>query len=58
LLGDKPGNGSGTCIIFEKAEWDLLQFMKADKGMNMSINERLSMCADIGSAIMALHSYG
>jgi len=53
-----PRTEAVPVLIFEKAAWDLQQFMKVDKGMNMSINERLSMCADIGSAIMALHAYG
>ncbi|KAF8539826.1 hypothetical protein BDD12DRAFT_881587 [Trichophaea hybrida] len=44
-------------LVFEKAPWDLQQFMNVSEGMSMSINDRLNICADIGSAIMALHSY-
>ena len=45
-------------LVFEKATWDLQQFMNVSEGMNMTIDERLKICADIGSAIMALHAYG
>jgi len=45
-------------LVFEKAAWDLQQFMNVREGMNMSIDCRLKICADIGSAIMALHAYG
>jgi len=45
-------------LVFEKATWDLQQFMNVSEGMNMTIYERLKICADIGSAIMALHADG
>jgi hypothetical protein len=45
-------------LVFEKAAWDLQQFMNVQEGMHMSIDDRLKVCADIGSAIIALHSYG
>jgi hypothetical protein len=45
-------------LVFEKAAWDLKQFMNVGEGINMSIEDRLKVCADIGSAIMALHAYG
>jgi hypothetical protein len=45
-------------LVFEKAAWDLHQFMNVSEGMNMLIDDRLKICADIGSAIMALHAYG
>jgi serine/threonine protein kinase len=45
-------------LVFEKAAWDLQQFMNVYEGRNMSIDGRLKLCADIGSAIMALHDYG
>jgi serine/threonine protein kinase len=45
-------------LVFEKAAWDLHQFMNVPESMNMSIEERLKICADIGIAIMALHDYG
>jgi len=45
-------------LVFEKAAWDLQQFMNISEGMNMSIDDRLNVCADLGSAITALHAYG
>jgi len=45
-------------LTFEKAVWDLEQFMKVQEGMNLSIYDRLKICSDIGSAITALHAYG
>ncbi|KAF8538086.1 hypothetical protein BDD12DRAFT_911052 [Trichophaea hybrida] len=44
-------------LVFEKAAWDLKQFMNVHEGMNTSIDDRLKICAEIGSAIMALHAY-
>jgi len=45
-------------LVFEKASWDLQQFMKVREGMNMSFDDRLKLCADIGGAIAVLHAYG
>jgi len=45
-------------LVFEKAAWDLHQFMKVREGMNMSAEERLKICVDIGSAIVVLHANG
>ena len=45
-------------LIFEKASWDLQQFIKVREGMDMAIEDRLKICADIGGAIVALHAYG
>jgi hypothetical protein len=45
-------------LVFEKAAWDLQQFMNVHEGMNMSTDDRLKICADIGNAIHALHAYG
>ena len=45
-------------LVFEKASWDLQQFMNVREGMDMVVEDRLEICADIGSAIMALHAYG
>ena len=45
-------------LIFEKAPWDLQQFMNMPEGRNMVFEDRLKICADIGSAIAALHAYG
>jgi hypothetical protein len=45
-------------LVYEKVVWDLQQFMSTTEGMNMTIDNRLKICADIGYAIMALHAYG
>jgi len=45
-------------LVFEKASWDLQQFMNVSEGKNMPIDDRLKICADIGSAIMTLHAHG
>ena len=45
-------------LVFKKASWDLQQFMNVSEGKNMSIDDRLEICADIGNAIMTLHAYG
>ena len=45
-------------LVFEKATWDLQQFMNVREGMDMSFEDRLKICADVGDAIMALHAYG
>ena len=45
-------------LVFEKASWDLQQFMNVREGMDMSFEDRLKICADVGDAIMALHAYG
>ncbi|KAF8539361.1 kinase-like domain-containing protein, partial [Trichophaea hybrida] len=44
-------------LVFEKAAWDLEQFMNVSESRNMSMYERLNLCADIGSAIWTLHAY-
>jgi len=44
-------------LVFEKAAWDLQQFMNVSEGRNMSMDDRLNLCADIGSAIRTLHAY-
>ena len=45
-------------LVFEKASWDLQQFMNVREGMDMAVEDRLKICADIGGAIVALHAYG
>ena len=45
-------------LVFEKASWDLQQFMNVRDGMDMVLEDRLKICADIGGAIVALHAYG
>jgi len=49
---------AGAVLVFEKAPWDLQESMNTSEGLNLSINDRLNICADIGSAIMVLHAYG
>jgi len=44
-------------LVFQKAAGDLQQFMNVSQGRNMSIDDRLNLCADIGSAIRTLHAY-
>ena len=45
-------------LVFEKASWDLQQFMNVREGVDMSFEDRLKICANIGDAIVALHAYG
>ena len=45
-------------LVFEKASWDLQQFMNVRESMDMSFENRVKICADVGDAIMALHAYG
>ena len=45
-------------LVFRRASWDLRQFMNVREGMDMVFEDRLKICADIGSAVMALHAYG
>ena len=45
-------------LVFEKAPWDLQQFMNVREGMDMAIEDRLNLCADVGGAIATLHKYG
>ena len=45
-------------LVFEKASWDLQEFMNVREGMDMELEDRLNICADIGGAIVALHAYG
>ena len=45
-------------LVFEKAPCDLQQFMNVREGMDMVVEDRLKICAEIGSALMALHAYG
>lgn len=55
----KPGTEEVLpVLVFEKATWDLHQFMKVEEGMKMTIYDKLKVCTDIGAAIMALHTYG
>ena len=45
-------------LVFEKASWDLQQFMNVREGMDMVVEDGLEMCAGVGGAVMALHAYG
>ena len=55
----KPRTGKAVpVLVFEKASWDLQQFMNVREGMDMVFEDRLKICADVAGAIAALHSYG
>ena len=45
-------------LVFEKATWDMKQFMNAGESVDLTIDDRLNICANIGDAIMALHAHG
>jgi len=46
-------------LVFEKAQFgDLYNFLKLPVGRDLSIPERLSLCVDIGTAIIDMHSHG
>lgn len=46
-------------LVFEKAQFgDLYNFLKLPVGRGLSIPERLSLCVDIGTAIIDMHSHG
>ena len=45
-------------LIFEKASWDLEQFMNVRESMDMVFEDRLKICAEVGGAVLALHAYG
>ena len=45
-------------LVFERASWNLQQFMNVREGVDMVVEGRLKICADIGGAIVALHAYG
>jgi hypothetical protein len=46
-----------TVLIFEKAMWELKQFMNVREGMNLSNEDQLKICVDIGRAFTVLHAY-
>ena len=45
-------------LIFEKASWDLEQFMNVRESMDVVFEDRLKICAEVGGAVLALHAYG
>ena len=45
-------------LVFGKASWNLQQFMNVREGMDISFEDRLKICVNIGDTIMALHAYG
>jgi serine/threonine protein kinase len=46
-------------LVFEKTQFgDLYNFLKLPVGRDLSISERLSLCVDIGTAIIDMHSHG
>ena len=46
-------------LMFEKAPFgDLYDFLKRPVGRDLSFPERLSLCIDIGNAVIDMHSHG
>ena len=45
-------------LVFEKVSWILQRFMNVREGMDMAFEDRLTICADFGGAIAALHTHG
>ena len=46
-------------LVFEKAPFgDLYDFLKRPVGRDLSFHERLSLCVDIGKAVIDMHSHG
>ena len=46
-------------LVFEKAPFgDLYDFLKRPVGRDLSFHERLSLCVDIGNAVIDMHSHG
>ena len=55
----KPMTEKAVPVLdFKKASWDLQQFMNMREGMDMVFEDRLKICSDVSSAVMALHAYG
>ncbi|KAF8534599.1 kinase-like domain-containing protein [Trichophaea hybrida] len=52
-----PTNEAVPVLVFEKAAWDLSQFMNSEEALKMSTNDRLQICTDIGNALLTLHAY-
>ncbi|KAF8534369.1 hypothetical protein BDD12DRAFT_896064 [Trichophaea hybrida] len=50
-------NEAVPVLVFEKAAWDLKQFINTEESMNLSIDDRLKICSDIGNALLTLHAY-
>ena len=43
-------------LVFEKAQFgNLKEFLKSERGQNLSLEERLDFCIDIGTAIRDMH---
>lgn len=42
-------------LVFEKAPWDLEQYVRSGGGKALSFIDKLSLLADIGRAVVALH---
>ena len=44
-------------LVYEKAEYgDLSQFMESEVGRELSIDQRLKLCIDVGTALMVMYS--
>ena len=53
----ETGDGVWPVIVLDKATFgDLEYFMNSEEGKNLSVEKRLCLCADVASAIRALHS--
>lgn len=44
-------------LVFEKAAWNLQQFLRTEEGMQLSFHERLQVCAELADAIATMHAY-
>lgn len=44
-------------LVFEKAAWNLQQFLSTEEGMQLSFHERLQVCAELADAIATMHAY-
>ena len=54
----ETGDGVWPVIILEKAQLgDLHYFMTTEMAKTLSVKEKLCLCADVASAIVALHTY-
>lgn len=54
---DSETDEATPVLVFEKATWDLQEYMRVTEGATMSLSERLEHCVDVGSAIKAMHAY-
>lgn len=45
-------------LVFEKAMWDVAEFMTTTEGKDLSLDQRLGLCVQIGEGLLALHTSG